>query len=178
MDNREFAQVLLCEAAELLNEASNHGAKGNTVINLMKSDENFADTGGKALNSSKIGRILDKSAIKEYNKALDTKNPKLLERIGKNARKYQAAVTTGIDIANKITKDEILNDPDYSSAVKGLKNKKPIKDKAEMRKNNIKLGYQIAKNYSDSDKRLKSQNEAADFAILLTEAALLLNNED
>ena len=193
MDNREFAKVLLCEAAELLGnyeetllEYSNKGQKNMTSINVSKNDVNKMATEREIFDDNTITKLLLKYSDHNAEKALKGDSA-LLEKIGKRARALQSVYSKKADkeIPN------YMKDSNYESFKNGLIDKKPIKDKEEMRKNNIKLGYQIAKTHSDARKialgdkpetiydrvnsnkgNKKVQNES--IAILLMEASELL----
>ena len=141
----------------------------------MRSDEDFHKRGYKENSYNKLNKYIVDKEIDKYEKIINEKDLKKLEKIGKNARKRQSTFSKAADLGNKISKDPIINDPDYASALKGLIDKNPIKDKEKMKRNNIKLGYQIAKNYSDARKAY--QNESIDIASLLREAADLLDKE-
>ena len=151
----ESVTKLLSEAIELLNEAPNHGEKGNTLINLMK-------TGKDDLYNKMYKDISkDKSERTEFNKsiyaakaALKNKDIEALELAGKATRESQR------DAGEISLKD--------GSPIKAID---PIKDKEKMKRNNIKLGYTTMKKLSEID---RSQNESV--TKLLSEAIELLND--
>jgi hypothetical protein len=155
MDNKEFAKVLLCEATDLLNESTRY-------------DKELSKRAGYT-SSKKYGNM----AAKHIAKACDSKNK--LDRAAELA-KCISATSTGAHIKelNKETlghmddfgdfpDDEELKKYKLHSMINSPSNK-GLKFDLEVYKNNYR---------NHKDTRKKSQNES--IAVLLTEAALLLN---
>ena len=169
MNNNELAAKCLIEAAELLTEYANNGIKGITAINVAKNDVDALAAEREDYNDNIISRQLLKMADKNAEKALEKGNPKTFENIGKRIRALQSSYSKRADKSVPSS----FKDDNYMTLKDGLLDKTPIKDKEKMRKNNIKLGYQIAKAHSDAAK--KSKNESVDLDSLLTNSIELLN---
>ena len=164
MTNKELAAQCLIEAAELLEEAQ--GQKGLTAINTNR----HADSLKKDMSYLSDNKLMDWSknlAMKQYDKMLNKHDVKKLENVGKRIRSAQAAYTKHASKHIDFGGDETL-----SKFVEGVTNKRPIDDKEKMRRSNIKLGYQVAKAWSDA---MKSKNESVDIDALLEEAMDLLD---
>ena len=161
MDNREFAQLLLSEAADLLNESAGKNGMYRRAGNAMVKNE-------KKKNDEYDKKV--ENARKQYERAgYEDKAPAKADRYTEANYKYYA------DLQNK----------EYANARQGYKDsgsEKPYdtiaynmntirpKDKKELTEKQIKLHERINK------RGKRAQNES--IAVLLTEAALLLNYED
>ena len=187
MDNKEFAKVLLCEASELLNEAVaadkrkeiskdiKKTIKKNPRITLFlkgKMNKSDADAMYKSLNSE-LKRIEDK---------INT-IPK--ETTGEVITSYMLSQFTGEGLIASIAAEFIAagTNPTFG-AITDIFAFNKIRETADGEKNwnkavcqkaIAKLRYKIDKAYNKYYAN-KSQNES--IAVLLTEAALLLNDED
>ena len=157
MDNKEFARLLLCEATELLESSGKNGLitklgeKGllgdDEVIQIREPDRIITRSPMEVANTLTKRK---KELNKEYSSLLkDKKNTDMLD----SKRKMHAAMHSSL--TNDLMK-EINNEP------------KNWKD-AVMKKR--PKSYYIHKKINDRAK--KAQNES--IAVLLTEAALLLN---
>lgn len=172
MDNREFARVLLSEATELLESYGANGAGRKFYEERIKRDEKFIKDNKKKAEMYKRAGYEDKGPGK-----LTAKAKQRIEENKEEALKYETRQTKkefesspyGEDAAQKsrwyiyadADNDYAYADDDYSNAtysagLRGVKSHKYI---------NRKLHNRINK---------RVQNES--IAILLTEAALLLND--
>ena len=160
MDNRELAQALLCEASDLLSESYGaHGAATKFYDERIKKSEKFIKDNQRKADMYKRAGYEDKGPSKaiedakydiDYSKRekaiYDTKNPKRNTSDRKKAANYSATFAG--------------HDYDYGHAANNGTNKK-------------ELSYRQKELHNRINKRAKAQNES--IAVLLTEAALLLN---
>ena len=153
MDNKEFAKVLLCEATTLLNE----DARWNKELSKRAGEESTVDRGRKLAkeiakakdSKNSMEKALAYKKIHEANKDIDDRNT------NKDMNR-KALATVYNDIKNNSKKDFELHDIINDDMYRGLKH---VKDPQRI----------------DRYNRKKSQNESIELAILLTEAAELLN---
>ena len=162
MDNKEFARLLLCEATELLESTGRNGL-------------------ARRIYEEKYGKEDPKSDLTSKELELDAENRRLLSKENKD------------NISAKMAKKQYVNGKympssklpvyknDRAKEINKLMSKyhdityKNYKNASRVNKN-INLKSKINKNKERINTISKTQNES--IAILLTEAALLLNNED
>ena len=187
MNNKEFAKVLLCEASDLLNEAVAADKRKEISKDIKKSfrknprvtlflkgkmSKSDADAMYKSLNSE-IKRIEDK---------INT-IPK--ETTGEVIASYMLSQFTGEGLIASIAADCVAagTNPTFGaiadifafSKIRETSDGEKNWNKAVCQKAIAKLRYKIDKAYHKYYAN-KTQNES--IAILLTEAALLLNDDE
>ena len=192
MDNREFAKVLLCEATELLESAGQNGAsrryrdaryenmkKEINELRAKANDGELTEKEEKRLRNLKcnIGYVKQGKTFEEEEHSYSQPESKFFGKayarkaspaavnhgnitLGKDAARYSRQIAAG-----KSTKDDDV--PGIKpSALRKFDGVEKY-DRSDRKVNPI---------HDKINKRAKSQNESADIAILLTEAALLLND--
>ena len=179
MDNRELAQVLLSEATELLNEA---GARQKYIQILSDKHKKVAndikENNEKILREPMKRELYGKNTVKSHideakMKLNDKKLNHEFNKIGKEAEKYSARADKGFVGLSKYEDEEygLYNRRISKTKDKEAKNRF-MKDFGGKKPHNSKLHERI----NARGEKFKSQHEC--IAVLLTEAALLLNNED
>ena len=168
MDNKEFASILLSEATEILNEAgrNNHlrvlankqdnvRAAKKTIEKRIASEPDKVEYYGKSPLKSKI----DTLQLKRAARLLEAEDKKL----AKEGKKY----------SNRVSKDlsDSLND-DHRMHTNTFEYEKDRKAKEQFMKD---FGGKKPKNASLHERINKRTSQNESIAILLTEAALLLN---
>lgn len=174
MDNREFVKVLLCEATELLTEAGARQKYLKILANKQDKVKAEHDQNDKRLEVEPIKRDLfnknkAKSAVDTAKMKLkDMKLTKEEEKIEKAAEKYSKRVTP--DEITAALEDKRVMNAVWVNMIKDKRAKEAfMKDFGGKKPNNVKLHERINKRGA----KFKSVHESV--AVLLTEAALLLN---
>ena len=146
MDNREFASLLLAEAADLLSESAGvinvlceaNGEKGLTNINNNKNPKAIQQYWQNRADEDWDSAKKDFAKLRKGDmQLLKRANPKDFEFIGKDIRKDEKK------LAKQVLRDKNASQDDKALA-KHLIDTAPIKDKEEMRKRNIKFKIWIS----------------------------------
>ena len=146
--------AILAEAVSVLYEAN--GEKGLTNINNNKNPKAIQEHWQKRADEDWDSAKKDFAKLRKSDMQLLKKsNPKDFEFIGKDIRKDEKK------LAKQVLHDKTASKDDKELA-KYLTNTTPLKDKEEMRKRNIKLGYSILAartEPSDRQKRLEKEDK-------------------
>ena len=194
MDNKEFAKVLLSEATDLLSESAGQNGVGRRYrdaryenmkkeiaeLRAKANDNGLTEAEEKKLRNlrTNIGYVEQGKTFKEESEGYSQPESKFFGEayarkaspaavnhgniiLGKDAARYSRQISAG-----KSTKDDDV--PGIKPS--GLRKYDGVEkyDRSDRKVNHIHKKI--------NDRATKSQNES--IAVLLTEAALLLNNED
>ena len=174
MDNKEFAKVL-CEATELLNESSRQKFETMSRNKRIELADEIAEVQKNRLAEKAKREYFGKNAVKSKideakMKLTEKKLTKDFDKIGKTAEKFSARANKDSVNLSRFEDEDFNLHRSYVNKKKDRKAKEAfMKEFGGKSPKNKKLHERINKR----GEAFKSQNES--IAILLTEAALLLN---
>ena len=159
MDNREFAEILLSEATEILSEATRYD-KEQAKKEDGFSSKHYGNLNGKHFNNARKLSI----EAEDARKAAD------------NAKWYQVGKKKALNRKAEDAEDDAGYHYDQANYFASKGRRAADARKARFEGHNEAMAKHVSSVHSKINERAKkAQNECTDLAILLTEAALLLN---